>query len=300
MKLLSFETPERGASYGLLAQGGVIDLGARLPQPDLRALLAAHARPEALHRHIAQLLPRLAQHAADYRTDEIRHLPPIPRPEKIICVGINYPQRAGEYGDGDDAPAYPSIFMRAPGSLVGHGAALHRPPESAQFDYEGEIAAVIGLPGRRLSERGALRHVFGLTVMNEGSVRDWLRHAKFNVTPGKNFERSGGIGPHLVSADEADPAAARRLRTRVNGELRQDANSADMLFPLPKLLAYISTFTALAPGDIIATGTPRGAGARMTPPRYLVPGDRVEVEVDGIGVLGNRVVDEPDAPGDAR
>ncbi|MGR3913590.1 MAG: fumarylacetoacetate hydrolase family protein [Gammaproteobacteria bacterium] len=291
MKLLSFETPQHGASYGLLAQDGVIDLGARLPQPDLRALLAAHAHPGALQQHIAQRLPPLS---ADYRIEEIRHLPPIPRPEKIICVGINYPQRAGEYGDGGgSAPAYPSIFMRAPGSLVGHGAELHRPPESAQLDYEGEIAAVIGLPGRRINEQDALRHVFGLAIMNEGSVRDWLRHGKFNVTPGKNFERSGGMGPHLVSADEADPAAARRLRTRVNGEVRQDASSADMLFPLPKLIAYISTFTALAPGDIIATGTPPGAGARMTPPRYLVPGDCVAVEVDGLGLLENRVIDEP-------
>ncbi|MDA8007552.1 MAG: fumarylacetoacetate hydrolase family protein [Gammaproteobacteria bacterium] len=297
MKLLSFETPERGASYGLLAHDGVFDLGARLPHPDLRALIAAHACPKDLQQRIGKLLPRSEQPAADYRANEIRYLPPIPSPEKIICVGINYPQRAGEYGDGNDAPAYPSIFMRAPGSLVGHGAALHRPPESAQLDYEGEIAAVIGLPGRRLGENGALRHVFGLTIMNEGSIRDWLRHGKFNVTPGKNFEHSGGIGPHLVSADEADPAAARRLCTRVNGELRQDASSADMLFPLPKLLAYISTFTALSPGDIIATGTPPGAGARMTPPSYLAPGDRVEVEVDGLGVLDNRVVDEP---GDAR
>jgi 5-carboxymethyl-2-hydroxymuconate isomerase len=182
--------------------------------------------------------------------------------------------------------------MRTPESLVGHGEPLVRPLESVQLDYEGEIAIVIGAPGRRIAEATAHAHIAGLTLMNEGSVRDWMRHAKFNVTQGKNFARSGALGPWLVTADEFIGYDDLTLTTRVNGEVRQHDTTARLMFPFRYLIHYLSTFMPLAPGDVIATGTPNGAGARFDPPRYLEPGDLVEVEVPGIGLLANRVIDE--------
>ena len=286
MKLLSFAyggTP----SWGALAGGGVVDLRCRLG-PELSGLR------EALERGALPLAAKMAASSPpDHALDEIVFLPPIPEPEKIVCVGINYRDRNQEYRDGSEPPKHPSIFMRAPGSLVGHRATLLRPPESAQLDYEGEIAVVIGKRGRRIPPSETLAHVAGLTCMNEGTVRDWLRHAKFNVTPGKNFDKSGSMGPWMVTADEFDGFDAIRVSTRVNGETRQDDTTANMLFPISDLIAYISTFTTLKPGDVIATGTPTGAGARFDPPRFLAPGDIVEVEVAGIGVLVNDVADEP-------
>jgi 5-carboxymethyl-2-hydroxymuconate isomerase len=166
-----------------------------------------------------------------------------------------------------------------------------RPRESEQLDYEGEIVIVIGKGGRRIPEASALSHVFGYSCANEGSVRDWLRHSKFNVTQGKNFDRSGSIGPYLVTADEVG-AEAIRVTTRVNAEVRQDDTSDRMIFKMPYLIHYISTFCTLEPGDVILTGTPSGAGARFDPPRYLKPGDRVDVEISRVGVLSNTVVDD--------
>lgn len=290
MKLLSFA--HRGKrSYGAFGGGGVVDLGRRMGReyPRLRDLLELEGLGRASE-IAASSLP-------DYPLDEIDFLPPIPEPEKIICVGINYRDRNEEYRDGSERPRYPSIFMRAPGSLVGHRANLLIPPESAQLDYEGEIAVVIGKPGRRIPPSEALRHIAGLTCMNEGTLRDWLRHAKFNVTPGKNFDQSGSVGPWMATADELEGLGGIRVTTRVNGEVRQDDTAANMLFPIPDLIGYISTFTTLKPGDVIATGTPTGAGARLDPPRFLVPGDVVEVEVAGIGVLSNTVADERIAAG---
>lgn len=285
MRLLSFEYGGV-ASYGALAAEGVVDLRRRLDpaMTGLREVLERGALPIAAE--IAASSP------PDYRLEDIAFLPPIPAPEKIVCVGINYRDRNEEYRDGSGPPRYPSIFMRAPDSLVGHRADLRRPPESAQLDYEGEIAVVIGKRGRRISRSEAAAHVAGLTCMNEGTVRDWLRHAKFNVTPGKNFDRSGSIGPWIATADEFDGFGDIRVTTRVNGETRQDDTTASMLFPIADLIAYISTFTTLKPGDVIATGTPTGAGARFDPPRFLGPGDVVEVEVAGIGILVNGVADE--------
>jgi len=285
VKLLSFE--RRGKpSYGAFVGGGVVELSHRLgPEyPRVRDVLERDALKTA-----AEIA---ASHAPDHSLDEIVFLPPIPAPEKIICVGINYRDRNEEYRDGSERPRYPSIFMRAPNSLVGHRASLLRPPDSSQLDYEGEIAVVIGKRGRRIPPSAALGHVAGITCMNEGTVRDWLRHAKFNVTPGKNFDKSGSIGPWMTTADEVGGFDAVRVTTRVNGEVRQDDTTANMLFSIPDLIAYISTFTTLKPGDVIATGTPTGAGARFDPPRFLVPGDVVEVEVAGVGVLGNTVADE--------
>ena len=285
MKLLSFS--HRGKpSYGALLGGGVVELGQRAgPRyADLRALLDREGLQAA-----AELA---ASRTPDYAVDEIVYLPPIPAPEKIICVGINYRDRNEEYRDGTERPRYPSIFMRAPDSLVGHRAAIVRPPESSQLDYEGEIAVVIGKRGRRIPPSAALSHIAGISCMNEGTIRDWLRHAKFNVTPGKNFDRSGSIGPWMTTSDELGGFDGIRVTTRVNGEVRQDDTTANMLFPIAQLIAYVSTFTTLKPGDVIATGTPTGAGARFDPPRFLVPGDVIEVEVAGVGVLVNAVADE--------
>jgi 5-carboxymethyl-2-hydroxymuconate isomerase len=228
----------------------------------------------------------------DHMLEDVRYLPTVPDAEKIICIGINYGNRNAEYKDGAEAPQYPSVFMRTPGSLVGHLEPIWNPPESKQLDYEGEIVLVIGKGGRRIAAADALQHVAGLTLMNEGSVRDWLRHSKFNVTPGKNFERSGSLGPWLVTADEVAPGGELHLMTRINGELRQDDTTASLIFPFGRLIEYLSSFMRLTPGDLIATGTPTGAGARFDPPKYLRNGDTVEVQVPEIGTLRNVVVDE--------
>jgi 5-carboxymethyl-2-hydroxymuconate isomerase len=285
MKLLSFRH-QKNAGYGIAIKGGILDLSARLRGdfPTLRDLLAGGALDRA------ESLARTA--SPDYAPEEIVFLPPIPHPEKIICVGVNYAKRNEEYKDNSDLPKYPSIFTRTPGSLVGHRVPLVRPPESTQLDYEGEIAIVIGTPGRRIPEDRARQHIAGLTIMNEGTIRDWLRHGKFNVTQGKNFDRSGSIGPWMMTADEFPSFDDLRLKTRVNGETRQDDTTANLIFRFPYLLRYISTFMELKPGDVIATGTPIGAGVRFDPPRFLKPGDTVEIEVSGIGTLANGVVDE--------
>ncbi len=285
MKLASFVHDGR-ASFGAVRDSGIVDLGRRLPAaPDLRAALRADEQ---------HALARIAEStSADYALDDVRFLPTIPNPEKIVCIGVNYPDRNAEYKDGSAAPRYPSVFMRARESLTGHGQPIVKPPESEQLDYEGEIALVIGREGRRIPEERAHEHIAGVTLMNEGSVRDWLRHAKFNVTQGKNFEHSGALGPWLVTADELDPMGNLHLRTTVNGELRQEDTTANLLFPFRYLIHYLSTFYRLQPGDVIATGTPSGSGARLDPPRYLAPGDTVTVEVAGIGLLSNTVaVDE--------
>ena len=265
---------------------GVIDLSERLAgaAPTLRDFVA---------RGISALPWRDdAPPPADFRLDEIEFLPPIRSPGKIVCIGVNYGDRNAEYRDGADLPKYPSVFIRTPESLVGHGQPLQRPPESEQLDYEGEIVLVIGRPGRRIPRERALGHVFGLSLMNEGSVRDWLRHAKFNVTQGKNFARSGSFGPWVVTSDELDPASELHLTTAVNGELRQDDTTANLIFPFDYLISYLSTFMPLNAGDIIATGTPTGAGARFDPPKYLRAGDVVRVAVPEIGLLENAVEDE--------
>jgi 2-keto-4-pentenoate hydratase/2-oxohepta-3-ene-1,7-dioic acid hydratase in catechol pathway len=163
---------------------------------------------------------------------------------------------------------------------------------SKQLDYEGEIVIVIGREGRRIARERAYKHIFGLTLCNEGSVRDWLRHGKFNVTQGKNFDRSGSIGPWIVTSDEVSPADPLDIMARVNGEMRQHDSTERMMFPFDFLIEYLSTFATLKPGDLIATGTPTGAGARFDPPKWLVPGDIIEVESPSLGILRNTVVDE--------
>lgn len=309
MKLVSFEHSGR-ASFGAVVEPApegpaspgdwqadttIVDLGARLPRhADLRAMLAAQAAGEPALAQARSLAERAAASpgSADLAATDVVLCRPIPFPEKIVCVGVNYAERNEEYQDASERPKYPSLFMRAPDSLVAHGATILRPPESTQLDYEGEIAIVIGKGGRRIPAERAREHVAGLTIMNEGTIRDWLRHGKFNVTQGKNFAASGAIGPWIVTEDECPDFGDMRLATRVNGELRQQDSTRRMMFPLAELIRYISTFMVLKPGDVIATGTPTGAGARFDPPRWLAPGDTVEVDVDGIGRLRNTVADE--------
>jgi 2-keto-4-pentenoate hydratase/2-oxohepta-3-ene-1,7-dioic acid hydratase in catechol pathway len=282
MKLVSYAT-EAGGSFGAVVDGGVVDLARRTKFSSVFDVLRAGAFGE---------IAKVGQAKADLPFDALKYLPPVLTPEKIICVGVNYANRNAEYKDGSDEQKYPSLFYRAPNSLVGHGQPVVRPKESKQLDYEGEIALVIGKEGRRIPRARALEFVAGVTLCNEGTIRDWVRHAKFNTTQGKNFDRSGGIGPWVVTADELDWKKPFQLTTRVNGEVRQHDTTENMIFDFSFLLEYISTFATLKPGDLIVTGTPTGAGARFDPPRWLAPGDVVEVEVPGLGLLRNPVADE--------
>jgi len=227
-----------------------------------------------------------------YTEKQIQYLVPIQTGEKIVCIGVNYAKRNAEYKDNSDAPKFPSVFLRYLDSFVGHDQNMVRPPESDKLDYEGEIVIVIGKGGRRIPKSEALNHIAGLTIMNEGTLRDWVRHAKFNVTQGKNFEKSGVIGPWMITADEIKDFTNLAIQTRVNGQLRQNDNTSNLMFPFDYIISYLSSFMTLKPGDMISTGTPNGAGARFTPPRYLKPGDKVEVKVKGVGILRNGVVDE--------
>ena len=298
MRILSF-TRDNKPSYGALvdehdgssvAGPGVIDLAGRFPQfNDLRDVLRAGALPD-LQSELAQIVRQGID--ADYSLQDIDFLPTLPNPEKIICIGVNYANRNAEYKDASDLPKYPSVFMRTRESLVGHQQALLDPPESNQLDYEGEIVLVVGKGGRRIAAADAHLHIAGTTIMNEGSIRDYLRHAKFNVTQGKNFEGSGALGPWLVTPDELDPFGELEVITRVNGEERQNDVTGNLMFPFRYLVSYLSSFYHLKPGDVIATGTPNGAGARFDPPKYLRPQDVVEVEVPGIGTLSNTVLAE--------
>ena len=286
MKCVTFDAGGAN-SYGVVDDDGVIDAGKRLGHalPDLEAVLAAGA------------LGRLAELADTAKPDlplsRVTLKKPLLRPGKIICVGVNYPDRNEEYKDGSEPPLYPSLFVRFPASLVADGEPLVRPRDSVQLDYEGEVAMIIGKRGRRIDVGQAMTHVAGYTLCNEGTIRDWVRHGKFNVTQGKNFERSGSLGPAMVTADEIG-SRPMRIVARVNGEVRQDDTTDRMIFKMPTLVSYISRFCTLEPGDIIVSGTPTGAGARMTPPRFLKPGDVVTVEVEGLGRLENPIADEAD------
>ncbi|MEM7097332.1 MAG: fumarylacetoacetate hydrolase family protein [Pseudomonadota bacterium] len=285
MRFLTF-TNSGHTHYGAINGQQVVDLGARHPEfRDLRAALRAGALSP-----LAYAAEKI--NTADFNLTDIDYLPPIPNPEKIICIGVNYKNRNAEYQDNSDDPDYPSVFMRTRESLVGHLQDILDPPESDQLDYEGEIVLVIGKEGRRIPEALAHEYVAGTTIMNEGSVRDYLRHAKFNVTQGKNFVASGAMGPWITSADELNPFGNLQVITRVNGEERQNDVTDHLMFSFRYLISYLSTFFHLKPGDIIATGTPNGAGARFDPPKYLRPQDTITVEVPGIGELSNSVVSE--------
>jgi 2-keto-4-pentenoate hydratase/2-oxohepta-3-ene-1,7-dioic acid hydratase in catechol pathway len=284
MRLATFTAAGR-QHWGAVADGGMIALSDAFPQwPSLRTVIAAGAWDT-----VSNLA---ASCAVTHPAGSFRWDIPVPDAEKIICVGVNFPDRNAEYKDGQEAPPNMSLFPRFARSFTGHEAPLIRPPESLQLDYEGEIAVVIGRGGRRIAEADALAHIAALTLCNEGTIRDWVRHAKFNVTQGKNWDRSGAMGPWLVPFTDPGQILDVALETRVNGALRQSDRTGRMLFPVARQIAYISTFTTLVPGDIIVTGTPTGAGARFDPPLWLKPGDVVEITAEGIGTLRNGVADE--------
>jgi 2-keto-4-pentenoate hydratase/2-oxohepta-3-ene-1,7-dioic acid hydratase in catechol pathway len=284
-RFVSFSRHGR-TGYGLLVDGGIVDCSARMAEgwPSLREVIADGG--------LLRLAEESASLSPDFPIEEMRFEIPVPAPEKIICVGVNYPDRNEEYRDGQAAPKNPSLFIRFPRSFTGHHRPLIRPPESPQLDYEGEIVIVIGKGGRRIPEAQALDHIAALSLCNEGTIRDWVRHAKFNVTQGKNFDATGSIGPWLIPYADESQLADIRLETRVNGEVRQRDRTGRMIFSFRRIINYISTFTTLVPGDVIVTGTPTGAGARLDPPVWLKPGDIVEVEAEGIGILRNTIADE--------
>ncbi|MBM3614514.1 MAG: fumarylacetoacetate hydrolase family protein [Alphaproteobacteria bacterium] len=278
IRFVSYSTG-RETGWGYLDGDAITDLTAHYPT--MRAAIEAGA------------LAALVQTAGPKLSlDQVTLTIPVINPEKIICVGVNYPDRNAEYKDGQEAPPNMSLFIRFPRSFTGHDQPLIRPPESYQLDYEGEVVIVIGKGGRRIAQSAAYDHIAGITIANEGTLRDWVRHAKFNVTQGKNFDTSGAIGPWLVPFAGAAQLDDIALETRVNGDLRQQDRTSRMLFPFRRIVEYISTFTTLVPGDVILCGTPTGAGARVDPPIWLKPGDVVEVSVEGIGTLRNTVKDE--------
>ncbi|MEM8654064.1 MAG: fumarylacetoacetate hydrolase family protein [Pseudomonadota bacterium] len=282
MKFATYST-DGATYYGAIAEDGMIPLSSNFPQwPTLRDVIAH----DGLHDLAKATQGRTATHT------DVTYNIPVTNPEKIICVGVNFPDRNAEYKDGQEAPPNMSLFPRFPRSFTGHNQPILRPSESEKLDYEGEIAIVIGKGGRRIHEADAYNNIAALTLCNEGTIRDWVRHAKFNVTQGKNWDASGAMGPWLVPFTHAAQLDDIRLTTHVNGELRQDDQTSRMLFPIRRQIAYISTFTTLVPGDIIVTGTPTGAGARFDPPKFLQPGDVIEVTAEGIGTLHSEVADE--------
>ncbi len=288
MKLASYKLRGResfGAVVGHGAGQGVVDLKPRLG-PHFANMLD-------LLRNDGLQLARDAVRGvrADFSVSEVEWLPPLAAPEKILCIGINYANRNADYGD-VEPPKYPSMFYRAPGSLAAHEQPLVRPFESEQLDYEGEIALVIGRAGRRIAHDQALDHVAGVTLCNEGTIRDWVRHGKFNVTQGKNWDLTGSIGPWIVTTDEIDLTKPLHITAKLNGEITQDDTTASMIKSFAELIAYVSTFMTLKPGDIIATGTPVKLGVKSDTPKWLKPGDVIEIEVPEIGVLRNSVVME--------
>lgn len=269
--------------YGAATDAGMIALNSAFPQwPTLLDVVQAGGLEQ-----LGNAAAGKAVTHGEYKFEMV-----MPNAPRILCVGVNFPDRNAEYKDGSAQPKYMSLFPRFASGFTGHERPLIRPLENHTLDYEGEVAIVIGKSGRRISQNDAYDHIAALTLCNEGTIRDWVRHAKFNVTQGKNWDKSGAIGPWLVPFRDAKQIDEARIITRVNGEVRQDDVLSRMMFPVRREIEYISTFMTLQPGDIIVTGTPTGAGARFDPPRYLEPGDVVEVEVEGIGTLRNGVEDE--------
>jgi 2-keto-4-pentenoate hydratase/2-oxohepta-3-ene-1,7-dioic acid hydratase in catechol pathway len=281
MKLASYQ---RGGeqSYGIVTDEGLIDLPRRIDRgPDLKAALDLAGGVEAF-RPFENDPPDFAKH-------EVAYLPTIPRPDKILCIGLNYRDHAEETGS--DIPKYPTIFVRFANSQIGHLNPMVRPAASTKFDYEGELAVIIGRSARHVARKHALEYIAGYTCFNDGTIRDWQGHTG-QFTAGKNFFQSGAMGPWMTTADEVGDPSNLALTTRLNGEVMQQGSTADLLFDIGALVEYITTFTQLRPGDVIATGTPAGVGYRRRPPRYLHAGDVVEVEIEKVGLLRNPVGDE--------
>ncbi|MGA6963406.1 MAG: fumarylacetoacetate hydrolase family protein [Xanthobacteraceae bacterium] len=282
MKLVSFVTAN-GPGYGVVKDGGVVDLRRRFGDrlPTLRALLSAGALPEA---------ERIARDTApDFPLDGLQLAPVIPDPDKIICIGMNYRDHVAEVGR--TVTEKPALFARFAGSQVGHLQPLVKPAVSDQFDYEGELAVVIGKEGRHIPASRALEHVAGYSCYNEGSVRDWQRHTS-QFLAGKTFAGTGAFGPWLVTADEIPDPARLILETRLNRQRVQHTTTDLMITTIPAQIAYISTMLPLLPGDVIVSGTPGGVGLKRSPQLFMRPGDIAEVEISGIGVLRNPVIAE--------
>ena len=277
MRLLTFEHNGR-ASWGALTGGEVADLGAATGRAGIVEVL----REDALDAVASAIdgAPRIA-------LSEIGFLPVLGPPAKLICIGLNYMVHVREMNRA--VPTVPSLFLKYHDALVGHDREIVRPRVSDAFDFEGELAVVIGRAGRYIAEQDALGHVAGYTILNDGSIRDWQEE---NLAAGKNFPGTGGFGPWFVGADEIPDPHALAVRTSLNGETVQDGNTADFIFDIPRLVNYVSGFTPLAPGDVISTGTPHGVGHGRTPRLYMKPGDVIEVEIERIGTLRNRVVQE--------
>ena len=280
MKIASFKTAA-GASYGVVTGDGIVDAG-RLARdlPTLKARLAAGG---------LDALRALAGNKPDYKLEEVELLPTIPDPGKIFCIGVNYASHLAETSQ--PKPPHPMIFTRFADTQVGAGQPMIRPRESGNFDYEGELAVVIGKAGRRIAREDALAHVAGYACYNDGSIRDWQRHTS-QFTPGKNFAGTGSFGPWLVTTDEIPDVSRLTIATRLNGVEVQRAPISDLVFDVPTLIEYCSTFINLAAGDVIVTGTTGGVGAYRKPPLWMKEGDTVEVEISGIGILRNPVRNE--------
>ena len=280
MKLISF-IRKGMPRWGVVTDSGVLDM---------TGWEGARTLKDALE---LGLLPRLNDGLDWARPDlamsDVSFLPVIPDPGKILCIGLNYLKHKQETGRPD--VDNPTVFTRYADSQVAHLAPLIKPAVSDRFDYEGEMAVIIGKGGRNISEERALSYVAGYACYNDGSVRDWQRHT-MQFTPGKNFPGTGGFGPMLVTANEVGDYTKLPIQTRLNGEVMQDASLADLIFPLERVIAYCSTFTPLSPGDVILSGTPGGVGDKRKPPVYMRDGDRVEVEIGMLGTLVNPVIDE--------
>jgi 2-keto-4-pentenoate hydratase/2-oxohepta-3-ene-1,7-dioic acid hydratase in catechol pathway len=282
MAYITFQAEGR-ASYGIVRPDGVFDLGRRIGTvfPDLKAFLAAEG--------LGLLTSPPSADTTDYATGEFTYLPVIPNPNKILCVGLNYEEHRQETGR--PATEHPAIFTRYADTLIGHDEPMTLPPNSTSLDYEGELAVVIGKAGYRVNESDALSLVAGYSVFNDGTLRDWQRHTA-QFTPGKNFAGTGAFGPALITPQEAGELPGKRIETRLNGNVMQKAVLGDMIFPVARILSYLSGFTRLSPGDVIATGTPGGVGFKRDPQVFMAPGDRVEVSIQGIGDLVNLIEQE--------
>jgi 2-keto-4-pentenoate hydratase/2-oxohepta-3-ene-1,7-dioic acid hydratase in catechol pathway len=275
MKLMTFKAEGR-PSYGAVVGEEVVDLAARTPFASLQALIAADG--------LATAQAALDKPGPRYPLAAVEFLGPLPE-ARLFCVGANYP-KPHPLGGVVSGPANVSFFIKHHEALVPHGAAVEKPTASPQFDYECELAIVIDKGGRSIPEAEALKHVFGYTILNDGSVRDWQKHS---VCAGKNFYKSGSWGPWIATADETGDPAGLHLTTTVNGVKVQDSGIGKMFFSVPVIIAYISTLTPLLPGDVIATGSPEGTGSTLNPPRYLQSGDKMEFAISKIGVLRNSV-----------
>jgi 2-keto-4-pentenoate hydratase/2-oxohepta-3-ene-1,7-dioic acid hydratase in catechol pathway len=278
MRLLSFVADGKEC-FGAVSGDGVVTLNDKIGQPDLRSALAAGAM--AAVRQAAQTAK------PDHKLGDIKFLPLVPKPNKILCAGVNYRAHAVEVGR--ELPKQPSMFIRFADTLVGHGGEMIRPAVSDNFDFEGELALVIGKAGRHIEAKHALDHVAGYSCFVDGSVRDYQ---KFSVTSGKNFPGTGPLGPWLVTTDEIADPSRLTLTTRLNGQQVQHATTDQLIYSIPQIIAFCSDFTALSPGDVIATGTPEGVGHSRKPPLWMKAGDALEVEISGIGTLRARIVDE--------